>query len=142
MSVLVSVTLGVGFLALTDSTFSSPEAGLDYSIGSCEKGAETRGNASSYGTTNVTAHNRSVVVSQNLSYACCARLKLDWSIDGKQITVTETNEGDMCRCVCDYRVNATIGPLSPGKYTVTVYGVAYQNTAPDLLAHKEVEVAP
>ncbi len=142
MSVLVSVTLGVGFLALTDSTLSSPEAGLDYTIGACEKGSETRGNASSYGRFNFTAHNRSVVVSQNLSYVCCAVLKLDWSIDGNQITVTETNEGDMCRCICNYRVNATIGPLSSGKYTITVYGVEYQNTAPDLLAQEEIEVAP
>ncbi len=83
-----------------------------------------------------------MVIRHYLSYVCCAILKLDCGMDGNLVSVTETNKGDMCRCVCNYEVNATIGPLSPGKYTIMIYGIGYQNIEPDLLAQEEIEVTP
>ena len=140
--VLVLVAGGVGLLAMSAHPIPSSKTEFSYSVVGCEKSTERVGNSSSYGEIEVTVQNQSVVIRHDLSYTCCAKMKLDWSRDGNRINVTETNEGDMCRCVCNYDVNATIGPLSPGKYTIVVYGVRYQSIEPDLLTQEEIEVVP
>lgn len=141
-TVLLLVASGVGVLALSNGSLPSSEAALSYSVGGCEENSERQGSISSYGEVEVTIMNQSVVIRHYLNYVCCAALKLDWSMDGNLISLTETNTGEMCRCVCNYDVNASIGPLPPGKYLVAVYGVGYQNIEPSLLAQEETEVAP
>ncbi len=101
-----------------------------------------QGNSSTNEEVEFTVHNQSVVIRHSLSYTCCASLTLNWSKDGNQISVTETNKGEICRCVCNYDVTATIGPLAAGKYSIVVYGVGYQNVMPDVLAQAEIEVVP
>ncbi len=64
--------------------------------------------------------------SHALTYTCCASIVLDRAIDRTTstptITIVERDMGDHCRCLCDYQVAGAIGPLSPGPYTLRVYG--------------------
>lgn len=74
----------------------------------------------------ISTEGRTLVFGHDLTYTCCAAFVLDRSLDreGGQsiITVVERNEGEHCRCLCDYQITGTIGPLPPGSYTLRVYG--------------------
>ncbi|MBD2580467.1 hypothetical protein [Oscillatoria sp. FACHB-1406] len=61
-----------------------------------------------------------------LSYVCCADLRLERRVENSEIAITEVNEGDYCRCMCDYSIEATLGPLASGTYDLKVFGVRYQ----------------
>jgi putative hemolysin len=90
-----------------------------------------------------------------LNYVCCAKLKvyLDEvilpSFPAKDITEPTTeptivklkikNEGEICRCICDYKINAQIGPLGKwgrfdvGNYLIQLWGVEFENQKSELL---------
>jgi hypothetical protein len=112
---------------------------LSYSISGCDvqrptKSVETK----AYGNIAITSFDDFISIKHDLSYVCCADIKVEWDIKGDVINVREVNEGDVCRCICEYKVNAKIGPLDSGRYTVKVYGVGYRDIEPDLLAEEEV----
>jgi len=80
-------------------------------------------------------------VEQNLSYVCCAELALTAGRDGAVIKVVETNVGEVCRCMCGYQVTADLTGLSPGTYTVEVWGVQHFDVHPlELLGSAEVTI--
>ncbi len=84
--------------------------------------------------------------SHPLHYVCCAELQLDHQIKNNVITVTETNVGKMCRCMCGYSINATLGKLPKGTYDLQIYGVKYvaksgdAEIKPNLLFRRQVDV--
>lgn len=80
-----------------------------------------------------------------LNYVCCAEVKvyLD-SVEEHQdytlIKLKEKNEGEFCRCICNYEVDAKIGPLESGKYRVQIWGVEYEDMPVELLWEKEMSL--
>jgi len=82
-----------------------------------------------------------VHIRQRLSYVCCAELALAVGREGTTIKVIETNVGEVCRCMCGYQVTATLAGLSPGTYTVEVWGVQHFDVHPlELLGSASVMV--
>ncbi|TAD80360.1 MAG: hypothetical protein EA001_00770 [Oscillatoriales cyanobacterium] len=70
--------------------------------------------------------NDRLTFSHDLTFTCCASFVLDRSIDRSVyppvISIVERDMGERCRCLCDFQVAGTIGPLPPGSYVVRVYG--------------------
>jgi len=80
-----------------------------------------------------------VHVEHRLTYVCCAELVLTVEQEGNTIRITESNVGEMCRCLCDYDVEADVSGLEPGVYDVQLWGVEYQDAhAPELLGHASI----
>jgi|GEM_PF-6830345 len=79
----------------------------------------------------IEASEGTLMFSHALSYSCCAAISLESKIEENIITVTEVNRGDICRCNCQYSINASLGPLAAGTYELRVYGIrtgnSYQN---------------
>ncbi len=70
--------------------------------------------------------NGRLTFAHDLTFTCCASFVLDRSIDRSVyppvISIVERDVGVHCRCLCNYQVAGTIGPLPPGSYVVRVYG--------------------
>ncbi|MEM2933613.1 MAG: DUF333 domain-containing protein [Methanocellales archaeon] len=121
------------------------EIKLNYSISGCGEKEEreytkTRGLEEKV---EVRIDNSFINLTHYLNYVCCARIKiyLD-SLETYQnytlIKIKEKNEGEMCRCICDYQVNMKIGPLEKGKYWIQIWGIEFERAAGELLWEKEV----
>ena len=89
----------------------------------------------------ITVQDGAIHIEQNLSYVCCAELALAAGQDEAVIKVVETNVGQMCRCMCGYQLAADLTGLSPGTYTVEVWGVQHFDAHPlELLGRGEVTI--
>jgi len=89
----------------------------------------------------VSVQGGAIHIDQNVYYTCCAELALAAGRDGSTIKVIETNVGQVCRCMCNYRVIANLEGLSSGVYVVEVWGVQYFDAHPlELLGRAEVTV--
>lgn len=80
-----------------------------------------------------------------LNYVCCAEIKvyLDVAENRQDYTVLklrEKNEGEMCFCICDYKVEAKVGPFEKGNYLVQIFGIEYKDEPAELLWEKEFEI--
>ncbi len=84
-------------------------------------------------------------MTHHLRYVCCAQVvpviesvevQGQWTV----IRVLERNEGEMCRCICDYEVEMTLGPLEPGNYLIRLFGVEFRDVRPELLWEGEVTI--
>jgi len=130
----------VCFLAAACTT---PEAGrptLTYSVGGCEEQSDTA-RAASDGEVQIVGEGDTIHVAQRLSYVCCAELELTTEQEGSTIRLLEKNIGEVCRCMCDYEVEADIAGLSPGVYQVEVWGVEYEDVhTPELLGQATIEL--
>ncbi len=71
----------------------------------------------------VETDNTSVSFSHVLHYSCCAAIVLESKVEKDTIAVMEVNNGEVCRCSCQYSINASLGPLETGTYDLRVYGV-------------------
>ena len=88
-----------------------------------------------------TVQDGAIHVEQNLSYVCCAELALAAGRDGSAIKIIETNVGEVCRCMCGYQLTADLTGMSPGTYTVEVWGVQHFDIHPlELLGRAEVTI--
>jgi len=84
-----------------------------------------------------------IYVKHDLNYVCCAKLQLSYEFLKSKppiIKITEINNGDVCRCMCTYEIEATIGPLPKGKYVLQLWGVEYRDHPASLLFEKTVEI--
>jgi hypothetical protein len=127
-------------LAVACAASGSTSAELVYMVGGCqeEQGASRAGTGDEL---QVVARGDTIHVSHRLSYVCCAELSLSMEQDGTTIRVMERNVGEMCRCLCDYDVEAEITGLSPGEYQVEVWGVEYEDVqTPELLGQAAVQL--
>lgn len=89
----------------------------------------------------ITVQDEDIHIEQNLSYVCCAELALAAGQDGTVIKIVETNVGQVCRCMCGYQLVAHLPCLSPGAYTVEVWGVQHFDAHPlELLGSAEVTI--
>ncbi|MHB8879865.1 MAG: hypothetical protein ACYC8T_39755, partial [Myxococcaceae bacterium] len=60
-----------------------------------------------------------VILSHELSHACCLKASVTSTLEGAKLTVRETLSGSPCRCMCQSTVKTAVG-LSPGHYTLTL----------------------
>jgi len=136
----LAVCVMVCFLAAACTT---PEAGrptLSYSVGGCSEQSETT-RAVTGGEVQIVGQGDTIHVSQKLSYVCCAKLVLTTEQEDSTIRLLEKNTGEICRCMCDYEVEAEITGLSPGVYQVEVWGVEYEDVhTPELLGQATIEL--
>lgn len=147
LSVLVAaIGLFLYFMYFEKLTAPSLEIKLYYNISGCEekiereytrtKGVEKVDLKLNDGFINLTHH---------LSYVCCAKIKVylnhvETYKNYILIKIKEKNEGEICRCICDYEVNMKIGPLGKGKYIIQIWGVEFESIAGELLWQKEVNI--
>ena len=99
----------------------SPEPGMTFQIGECglfsaaEQASETR--------FTVTVDGLYVRFEDTMNANCCPdELGLEMTVEDNLITIYETEyTPDGCRCMCNYPINATLGPFEPGTYILEVY---------------------
>ncbi len=101
------------------------EPRLDYEVSECLRAG--MGGEDEYLKLTPTANG--IHLEQLVSYVCCAEIELDIVRDGNVIRVNEKNVGDVCKCICDYEIEADITVLQ-GTYQVEVYGVEYPEMHP------------
>lgn len=58
-------------------------------------------------------------VAHDLSHACCLKSKIETSVSGKTVKVTEMLSGTPCRCICSSTITTSVR-LAPGEYTLEV----------------------
>jgi len=136
----LAVFLLTCFLAVACTT---PELGsprLEYTVGGCgEESQNSR--AVTGGEVEIVGQGDTIHVSQKLSYVCCAELELTTEQEGSTVRLLEKNTGEVCRCMCDYEVEADIAGLSPGVYQVEVWGVEYEDVhTPELLGQATIQL--
>ena len=130
----------VCFLAATCATPGPEEPTLMYSVGGCsEQSAATR--AATDSEVEIVGQGDTIHVAHKLTYVCCAELVLTTEQEDRRIRLLEKNAGEICRCMCDYDVEADITGLSPGVYQVEVWGVEYEDVhAPELLGQATIRL--
>jgi hypothetical protein len=127
-------------LAVACGTPASSNPELVYTVGGCQEEQETS-RAASGDEVQIIVRGETIHVDHRLSYVCCAELSLSMEQDGNTIRVVERNVGEMCRCICDYDVEADITGLGPGLYQVEVWGVKYEDVhTPELLGQATIQL--
>ncbi len=121
--------LGCLLVLVACSSPAPTSSTLDYSIGGCEEEMEAT-RADDGGEVEVTVEDGVVHIEQKLVYVCCAELALTVKHEGNTVKVIETNIGELCRCICEYHVEANIADLAPGTHRMQVWGVKYQDVHP------------
>lgn len=102
---------------------------LNYSVSGCDEEMEAT-RSGEWGEVEVTIEDGAVHMEQKLVYVCCAELALTVKQEGNTVKVMETNIGELCRCICEYHVEANIADLAPGTYRMQVWGVQYKDVQP------------
>jgi len=130
-------------VCILTATCTTPDAGrptLTYSVGGCSEQSETT-RAATDGEVQIVGEGDTIHVVHKLSYVCCAELELTTKQEGSTIRLLEKNTGEICRCMCDYEVEADITGLSPGVYQVEVWGVEYEDVyTPELLGQATIRL--
>jgi hypothetical protein len=122
--------------ACTTPETARPE--LAYSVGGCGEQSETTRTATA-GEVEIVGQGDTIHVSQKLNYVCCAKLALTMTQEDSTIKLLEKNTGEICRCMCEYEVEADITGLTTGVYQVEVWGVEYQDVhTPELLGQATI----
>jgi hypothetical protein len=117
---------------------ATPPPALEYDVGGCAEESETtRGGMT--GEVEISSSADVIHLDQELTYVCCAELVLTLELEGNTLRVIETNVGEICRCVCEYSIEAEVSGLGPGEYDVGVWGVQYGDLhTPELLGKARV----
>ncbi|MBU5574874.1 MAG: DUF333 domain-containing protein [Candidatus Aenigmarchaeota archaeon] len=141
---LVIITLFILILLINQQT--NYEKLLSYSISGCfEKTEREYEKTKNIDNVFTEIRNNSIYFIHKLNYVCCAKIKVYLEPFEKNsnytiIKIKEVNEGEMCRCVCDYEINGSIGPLENGNYLLQIYGVEFQNVPGEIIFEKEINI--
>lgn len=123
-------------VACASSEPAGPE--LIYTVGGCAE-ATTAARAATDADVLIEGEGSTIHVEHRLTYVCCAELVLTVEQEGNRIRIVESNAGEICRCLCDYDVEADVSGLEPGIYDVQLWGVEYQDVhAPELLGQASI----
>ncbi len=143
-AILLLVILAIACTPIAPPTPSGQQAvKLDYSVSGCDTkdGGMKRAPAE---LVDVDIAGNNVKLVHHLNYVCCAKIKVNLegietiTPDGTSIIIAEKNEGEMCRCMCNYDVGINLGPLAKGKYTVQIFGIVYKDMPIEKLWEKEL----
>lgn len=115
------------------------EPSLQYIVSGCQEEVATRGGEGGEAI-KINVEEDSIILQHKLNYVCCANITIDWSKEGNSINITEKNTGEICKCICDYNINAMAGPLQDGSYNINLYGVEFNGTGAELLAQKDITI--
>lgn len=88
---------------------------INYSVSGCDP--YTRGN------TSFRFDGNTLYIIDDVSYVCCANLTLTSEIKNDTLYITEVNEGEICKCICGYRVRIELTGNYPRH--VVLRGVLY-----------------
>ncbi|MEM9538000.1 MAG: hypothetical protein AAGA60_00650 [Cyanobacteria bacterium P01_E01_bin.42] len=81
-----------------------------------------------------------VLFSHRLGHACCADIQLDSQVNDNVITIIERNEGQYCRCSCNYSIDGMLTDLEPGNYELQVYGMKHGDRGKELLFVENIAI--
>ncbi|MHC1604441.1 MAG: hypothetical protein ACXQTP_00515 [Candidatus Methanofastidiosia archaeon] len=110
---------------LKDNIIGLPQPALNYTISDCLRQPE---NTKKIEKIQVCAKKGEIIVYHLLTYVCCAEIELKTTVHDNVITIEEINNGDICKCICDYMVSADITNLESGRYTLIIKGVLQPKT--------------
>jgi len=129
--VLLVSLLGCGAVPVDSLSLQYTMEECDQSPGALEKESHVE----------ITVQDGVIHISQDVNYVCCAEFGLNLEQDGDLIKIIETNEGEICRCMCRYHIDAQVSGLSRGTWWVEVWGVQYEDVHPlELLGKAEVDL--
>jgi hypothetical protein len=136
----IVAAIAVSSLLLTSATTKTPQ--FTYTVGGCGQVLPQAAPRARLPNFTLEIQDQGVSLSHQLHYTCCAEFRLNSQIRDREIIITEINEGGICRCMCDYTVNAIVAPLTPGHYTLKVYGIQDSQLESDLqlLFEERVEI--
>ena len=70
-----------------------------------------------------------------------AETHVEMQREGGVVKLIETNEGEICRCMCGYALEMENTGLPAGRYTVQVWGIQYDDVHPlELLGEATVDL--
>jgi hypothetical protein len=125
MTFRLTISLIVCLLFLAGCGASASQASLNYVVTPCnESGTQAEAKLE------ITAQEGAIQISQMASYVCCAQITLRLEQTENLLKIIETNEGEVCRCMCSYPISAQINGLPAGSYRVQVWGIQYQDVHP------------
>lgn len=127
--VLVSLILAINFY----KNFNKEN--FVYYVDGCEENEERRDLSMDIKTPRIKYIEKDVVggfLVLNFDYAhsCCAKLKIENEISSEMnatfIKLKIKNEGEICRCLCNYKINASI-KIGKEKYVLQIYELYQDN---------------
>jgi len=86
----------------------------EFNIGGCIREGDVPPHSSVY------LDGKDVVVEMRIDYYCCAELEMEAIQEGNVIHICTINYGDVCRCICRYRLECRLSGLENGDYTIKV----------------------
>lgn len=102
---------------LTDYSENANQTKLEFIISGCN---EENARSTSKPPT-LTINQKTIELQHDAYYSCCAKISVDLKRDGKQLILTEVNNGEVCRCMCNYFIEAKISNLLPNEYEVILF---------------------
>ena len=99
---------------------------LTYEVGECDENLDVEA-LNEWDEIITEAGDDDVAFTHQLAYVCCADLVLSagYDADAETIRLVETNQGDMCRCMCGYEITGALGGLPSGDYRLEIWGVQH-----------------
>ncbi len=139
VSILTAIALII--VVLLSSRIKFPErtdvTSLQYAVSGCDR---SKASGIELPEASIHAENNYITLQQKLNYLCCANITLDWEKSGYNIKIREINTGEICKCACAYNLNASLGPLEKGEYSIELYGVEYKGQGAELILRERVRV--
>jgi eight-cysteine-cluster-containing protein len=140
---LVIIAIAVVIFAATG--IKPKGAMLVYEVKGCDKQEEAIYRSyKNFEAVELETSENSVILLHQLSYYCCADIHAYLYVLQQQnytlIRIKEKNEGDACRCVCNYSINMQIKNLIEGLYKVQVVGIEFGDMPTEVLFEKDVWV--
>ena len=127
--------------AVNDLAQSQETLQLTYSVRGCEvRDEEGVGPLTPQPPPVLRMEGGALQMQHELNYVCCADLVVDWERNGDELSIIEVNEGELCKCLCDYIIEAEVTGFKPGEYLVKVFGVKYRESPVGLLLEQEIRV--
>ena len=122
------------------ATAAAGELQLVYTVEECDESIPTD-QLENWAKVDFTVQDSSLYIEQNLPYVCCAKVVLRLEREGNRLRIVEANEGDVCPCMCGYRIHAQVNSVPAGRYAVEVWGVESSEGAPlHLIGQKEIVI--
>lgn len=119
---------------------------LRYSVGGCvEKREEEYRETANNENIKSSAVGNTIRLNHQFTYVCCGEIKLGLELMERKVGYTliklkEKNVGKMCRCICNYTLNATLGPLSNGEYVIQLFGIEYDKQPAKLILEEDITI--
>lgn len=118
---LLLIYLSNSSVIKTNSSVNNPA--ISYYVSGCQ-------NTKTYVPTTVHFENNTLIIKHSVSYVCCAKIVPKVKITNDIINITEINEGDVCKCMCNYIIQINISGLEKKPYEINVFGVKYKDIHP------------